>query len=203
MKKAAVALAVIVGSATTAQADSSTAISASPPSSIVGQTVTFQATFGFGCADGVSTHYFLIDGKLQPGNGTFQSHGQTATETLSTSTLSTGRHSIGYHWYTDTPGGSSCSGDASIPYSVSPKPVPAPTPSPKPVPTALASPSPVESPAGSPSPSPATAARLTVDSAAVSPISPVLPLLLGAAVLVLLLIAGALIRRRARRSPGG
>ena len=200
MKKGVVALAVILGSATTAQADLSTTIFASPTSSVVGQTVTFTARFTHYCSDGVDSATFLVDGTAHnvPWSGD-----PTATSTFAISTLSAGRHNVTFQWTASQPGTStSCEGTASLAYTVNPKPAPAHTPSPKAVPTRLASPSPVESPAASPSPSPASPTRVNGTTVADSSRSPELPLVAGIGVLVLLLLAGALIGLRLRRRPG-
>jgi len=200
MKKGVVALAVILGSVTTAQADSSTTISASPASSVVGQTVTFTSRFTHYCSDGVDSAAFLIDGTAHsvPWSGD-----PTATSTFAISTLSAGRHSVSFHWTASQPGTSTtCQGTASLTYTVNPRPAPAPRPSPKPLPTVHASPSGVALPAASPSPSAASPARVTGITVADSSRSPELPLVAGIGVLLTLLVAGALIGLHLRRRPG-
>lgn len=198
MRNAVVALAVILGSVATVHADSTT-LTASPSPSVVGQTVTFTAAFAFHCADGVATHYFLVDGRQESGT-TFALSGQNATEALSISTLTIGSHQVAYHWETSTPGGSSCSGDAQIPFIVQPA---APPPPPEPSPRPETSPSPKPSPQPSPSPSQpptASAARPPADpgaSGGPAPTRPLQPLAIGGATILLgVALAAFLIRRR-------
>src|SRR5690242_6520991 len=197
MKRAVVVAAVILGSATSAQA-SGTTISASPSSSVVGQRVTFTATFTFGCADGVASHHFLIDGQAY--YGSFSSAGQNATETMAISTLAVGRHSVSYRWETSTPnsGIPPCGDEASIAYVVSPKAAPPPAPKPSaapPPPPPAASPPPVE-PSGS-APAVASSARLTGAGESDPPANPPAALLIGGALLLgVLAAAGQLYFRR-------
>src|SRR5213594_2332816 len=75
---------------------STTAIQASPPSSGVGETVTFTATFTSSCAGTFKPHYFTIDG--QKYFGSLVTSGQSGTETFSISTLSAGSHTVRYYW---------------------------------------------------------------------------------------------------------
>src|SRR6266851_1846152 len=129
MKKGALALAVILGSATTAQADSSTTISASPANSVVGQTVTFTARFTHYCSDGVDSAAFVVDGTA---HNVRWSGDPTATSTFAISTLSVGTHNVTFQWTASQPGTSTtCRGTDSLKYIVNPKPVPARTPSPR------------------------------------------------------------------------
>ena len=184
MKKGLLALAIFLGSATTVHADSNpTTITASPPaSSTVGQSVTFTARFTFGCANGVAVHYFLIDRQQVDGN--FVPNGQSATDTLTISSLTVGQHAVAYHWETSalTPGIAPCGGDGSILYTVKPKPAPPPPPPPAASPSETPSPSPSPSASPeSPSPSPATTARLTAHAASGGLPVPAGLLVLGAA----------------------
>ena len=144
MKRAVVALAAALAAGlVNAAASSNTTIYATPHNgSVAGQTVTFKASFVFPCADGVASHFFVIDTKVYAGQQ-FTIEGQSASETLTTASLAPGRHAVGYQWSTSVPGERSCSGAASFYYTVSPKPAP-PPPSPSP------SPSPISSPPSSP-----------------------------------------------------
>jgi len=205
MKKAAVALTVILGSATTAQADSSTTLSASPASSVVGQTVTFTARFTHYCSDGVDSAAFLVDGTA---HNVVWSGDPIATSTFAISTLRVGTHHVTFQWTASQAGTSTtCQGTDSLNYIVNPRPAPAATTSPRPPPSpthsAVPSPSPVASPASSPSPSPASPARLTGTTVADSSRSPGLPLVAGIGALLLLFVAGTLIWLRLRPRPGG
>jgi len=209
MKRAVIVAAVILGSATTVHA-SGTTISASPSSSVVGQRVTFTATFTFGCADGVTSHHFLIDGQAY--NGGFSIAGQNATETIAISTLAAGRHSVTYRWDTSTPnsGIPPCGDEASISYVVNPDsaapaaPRPAPPPAPKP--SAAPPPSPPDTSPSlePPSPSPtesaspfATSARLTgVDETDPTAGRLTFVLIGGALVIAVLAAAGRVYFRR-------
>src|SRR2546421_3739283 len=81
MKKAILVLAVLLGTVTNVEA-STTSIHATPTSSVVGDKVTFKATFTSSCPGTLTTHYFTIDGKVY--NGTVTQSGQAGSETLST-----------------------------------------------------------------------------------------------------------------------
>jgi hypothetical protein len=137
MRKLILALVLVLGAVTTVQA-STTTIQASPTSSIVGQKVTFTATFTSSCAGTVFTHYFTVDGKTFSGNYTHS--GLSGTETLSISTFAAGKHSVTYYWQV---GGTICRGTASMSYTVALAPSPSPTPTPTPSPSPSPSPSPV------------------------------------------------------------
>jgi hypothetical protein len=132
---------------------STTAIHPSPTSSVVGQQVTFAATFTSSCAGSVTTHYFTIDGKVY--RGTFAHSGLNGSETLSISTLAVGVHGVTYYWQV---GGTICRGIASLHYTVAPMPTPTPSPTPAPSPTPTPTPAPSASPvalvAGGPPESP-------------------------------------------------
>ena len=133
-----VALAVVAAGVTSVDA-STTTLTASPKSSIVGQKVTFTGKFTPSCAGTVQSAYFTIDGKRFL--GTYAQVGQNSTGTYSTSTLKAGKHTVVYQWQVSA----SCKGTASLSYTVAPKAIPSPTPSPSPSPSpsALPSPSPV------------------------------------------------------------
>jgi len=133
----ALALALCLASVTPVMA-SSTSIHFSPASSVVGQAVTFTATFTSSCAGTVTSHYFTIDGKGY--SGTYSHSGLTGTETLAISTLTTGKHTVAYQWRV---GATICRGSASTTYTVAAQPSPSPTPSPTPTPSPSPSPTPV------------------------------------------------------------
>jgi hypothetical protein len=136
MRKAVVVLAVLIGSVANVQAATTTTLTASPKSSVVGQKVTFTGKFTPQCAGTVQTSYFTIDGKRYL--GTYSQVGQNSTGTYSTSTLAAGKHTVTYQWSVT----GSCKGSATLSFTVSPKPSPVPTPTP--------SPSPLPSPSSSP-----------------------------------------------------
>jgi hypothetical protein len=125
---------------------STTSLRASPSSSLVGQKVTFTATFASSCPGSLTTHYFTIDGKVY--NGTLAQSGQAGSETLSMSSLAVGTHGVTYYWKIN---GTICRGTASMSYSVAPQPSPSPSPLPSPSPTP------------SPTPSPSTLVALRTD----------------------------------------
>jgi hypothetical protein len=133
----ALALALALAWPATAEA-STTSIRATPSSSIVGQAVTFTATFTSSCPGSLTTHYFTIDGKVY--NGKLAQSGQAGSETLSISTLGVGAHSVTYNWKIS---GTICRGIASMTYTVASQPSPSPTPSPTPTPSPSPSPTPV------------------------------------------------------------
>jgi len=170
LRKVILALALALSCPLIALADASTSLGSSANPSYVGQTVKFTAVFYFACADGVSSHFFTIDGKTYPGD--FSSVGQQGTATLSISSLKAGTHSVVFTWHTSQgpPNDISCGGSDSLTQTVRPRPSPLPSPKPKPAPSPSSAPSPeespsvpAESPSPSPSPSPASSARLTVD----------------------------------------
>ncbi|HEV8597200.1 MAG TPA: hypothetical protein VGR23_05715 [Candidatus Dormibacteraeota bacterium] len=168
MRKVILALALALSCPLTALADASTSLGSSANPSYVGQTVKFTAVFFFACADGVSSHFFTIDGKAYPGD--FSSVGQQGTATLSISSLKAGTHKVVFTWQTSQgpPNDISCGGSDSLTQTVRARPSPLPSPKPKPAPSPSSAPSPEESPSvpaesPSPSPSPASSARLTVD----------------------------------------
>lgn len=137
MRKAfGIALVALLASAATVHA-STTAIRASPTGAIVGQQVTFTASLTSSCAGAIATHYFTVDGKQAAGK--YVQTGQSATETLSITTLGVGAHAITYTWKQT---GTICRGAATLTYTVSPLPSPTPAPSPSPSPSPSASPSP-------------------------------------------------------------
>jgi hypothetical protein len=177
MKKAILVVAFLLGSVTTVQA-STTTLTASPKSSIVGQKVTFTAKFTPSCTGTVQTYYFTVDGKRY--NGAYVRSGQNRTETYSTSAFAAGKHTITYQW-TVTP---SCKGSASLSYTVAPKSSPTPTPTP--------SPSPIPSPSPSPSASPVELVADRTDEA---------PLVgyVGGALILLTVVSGLALAVLARR----
>jgi hypothetical protein len=176
MKKALLVVAVVfLGMATNAQA-STTTLTASPKSAIVGQKVTFTGKFTPSCAGTVQSSYFTIDGTRYL--GTYSQVGKNSTGTYSTSTLKTGVHSIKYQWSISA----SCNGSATLSFTVSPKPSPVPTPPP--------SPSPLPSP--SPSPSPVT---LVADRPDDSPLAGYI----GGGLIVLTVVAGLILAVTSRR----
>ena len=141
--------------ATGVSADASTTIYATPHNgSTAGQKVTFMASFTFSCADKVNTHYFVIDKTAF--SSSFMQDGHHAVETLSISTLPSGKHAVSYHWDTTSASGASCQGGASLYYTVTEAPAQATAPS---APALTASPAAVM-----PSPSPRVA-----DDAGVQP----------------------------------
>jgi hypothetical protein len=185
MRKLIVALALaVVGSVTSGEAASTTQIQASPTSAGVGQAVTFTATFTF-CSNGVVSHYFTIDGKLYKGQ--LVKSGLNGTEKLAISTLKLGRHTISYVWQS-TP---SCTGKATITYTVAAKAPPSPSPTPRPSPSPSASPSPSPSPSTSPTPVTLTAGHASADE----------PLLgfLGGGLIALTVVAGLVLAVSSRR----
>ena len=123
-------------SVTTVEA-STTSLTATPASSVVGQTVTFTAAFTSSCPGALTTHYFTLDGRNY--NGALAQTGQAGTETLSISTLAAGTHNLAYNWKINN---TICRGVAYLTYTVAPQPSPSPSPTPSPSP----SPSPVPSP---------------------------------------------------------
>jgi len=162
---------------------SSTSLRASPSSSIVGQKVTFTATFTSSCPGSLTTHYFTIDGKVY--NGTLAQSGQAGSETLSLSALAAGTRSVTYYWKIN---GTICRGIASMSYSVAPQPSPSPSPLPSPSP----SPSPSPTPSPTPSPSPLTLVVTRSDDT---------PLVgyLGGALIVLTVLSGIALAVLGRR----
>ena len=131
------ALAAVAALGTASLADASTTtVTASPRSAIVGQKVTFTAKFTPSCSGTVASYYFTIDGKKY--NGTYVRSGQNRTETLSLSTLKAGTHAVVYQWQVTA----SCKGTAALSYVVAAKTTPSPTPAGSPSPSALPSPSP-------------------------------------------------------------
>ena len=172
----AVALAAVLSTAAVVEAASTTTLTASPKSSVVGQKVTFTAKFTPSCTGTVASYYLTIDGKRY--NGTYVRSGQNRTETVSISTLKAGKHSVSYQW-TIT---STCKGTASLSYTVAPKPTPTPTPTPSPLP----------SPSPSPSPSPVA---LTANRTG----SDIPSGYLGAALIVVVLLAGGVLAVSSRR----
>jgi len=175
MKKAILALAVLLGTVTNVEA-STTSIHATPASSVVGDKVTFTATFTSSCPGSLTTHYFTIDGKVY--NGAVAQSGQAGSETLSTSALAAGTHSIYYYWKVS---GTICRGTASMTFTVALQPSPSPTPSP------------------SPSPSPTTSPS-SVTLVASKPADPPLLGYLGGALIVFVLAAGAALMVLTRRT---
>jgi len=172
----ALALALCLASATPVMA-STTSIHVSPAGSVVGQTVTFTATFTSSCAGTVTSHYFTIDGKGY--SGTYSHSGLSGSETLSISTLAAGKHSVAYQWRV---GGTICRGTASTTYTVAAQPSPSPSPSPTPSP--------------SPSPSP-TPAQLTSSTGSVG--SDATLGYLGAGLIVFVIAAGVALAVLSRR----
>ena len=175
MKKAILALAVLLGTVTNVEA-STTSIHATPTSSVVGDKVTFTATFTSSCPGTLTTHYFTIDGKVY--NGTVAQSGQAGSETLSTSALAAGTHSVYYYWKVN---GTICRGTASMTFTVALQPSPSPSPSPIP----------------SPSPTPSISSVTLVAS---KPSDPPLLGYLGGALIVLALGAGVALMLLARRT---
>ena len=175
MKKAILVLAVLLGTVTNVEA-STTSIHATPTSSVVGDKVTFTATFTSSCPGTLTTHYFTIDGKVY--NGTVTQSGQAGSETLSTSALAAGTHSVYYYWKVN---GTICRGTASMTFTVALQPSPSPSPSPIP----------------SPSPTPSISSVTLVAS---KPSDPPLLGYLGGALIVLVLGAGAALMLLARRT---
>ena len=175
MKKAILVLAVLLGTVTNVEA-STTSIHATPTSSVVGDKVTFTATFTSSCPGTLTTHYFTIDGKVY--NGTVAQSGQAGSETLSTSALAAGTHSVYYYWKVN---GTICRGTASMTFTVALQPSPSPSPSPIP----------------SPSPTPSISSVTLVAS---KPSDPPLLGYLGGALIVLVLGAGAALMLLARRT---
>jgi hypothetical protein len=130
-----VALAALLLTVASAQA-STTTLTASPKTSVVGQKVTFTGKFTPSCAGTVQSSYFTIDGKRYL--GTYSQVGNTGVGTYSISTLKAGVHAIKYLWSA----GASCNGSASLSFTVNPKATPSPTPSPSPSPSTSAVPTP-------------------------------------------------------------
>jgi hypothetical protein len=177
MRKLIVALVLAaLGSVTTAQA-STTTLTASPKSAIVGQKVTFTGKFTPSCAGTVQSSYFTIDGNRYL--GTYSQVGKNSTGTYSTSTLKAGVHSIKYQWSIS----GSCNGSATLSFTVSPKPSPVPTPTPTPSPA----------PSPSPSPSPVT---LVADQAHDSPLAGYL----GGGLILLTVVLGLILAVSSRRA---
>lgn len=127
-------------SVTTAEAASTTTLTAAPTSSVAGQAVTFTASIASACSGAINSHYFVIDGTTY--HGTFKQTGRTATETLTIATLSAALHGINYVWRIS---GTGCSGGTSLRYTVAapPSPTPSPSPSPSPPPSPISPPTPV------------------------------------------------------------
>lgn len=173
--------AVAAGSVTTAEA-STTSMTATPPSSQVGQKVTFTASFTSSCPGALSVHYFTIDGQTL--NGTLAQSGQAGTETLAISTLGVGAHDVQYYWKN----GSFCRGIAEISYTVAA--LPSPSPSPSPSPTPFRPPSPTPSPVPSPS-----SVTLVASTGGDSPLGGYV----GAALIVVVVVAGVGLMVLARR----
>lgn len=168
------------GSVTPAVVDaaSTTSISATPSTSVAGQSVTFTASFSSVCAGALSPHYFTIDGTGI--NGTLAQSGQAGTETLTTSALAVGSHTVTYYWKN----GSFCQGKAEMSYTVSarPSPSPSPLPSPSPTPIQRATPSP-------------SAVALVASKQSDSPLAGYL----GVGLIVVVLVAGAALAVLSRR----
>jgi len=175
MKKAILVLAVLLGTVTNVEA-STTSIHATPTSAVVGDKVTLTTTFTSSCPGTLTTHYFTIDGKVY--NGTVAQSGQAGSETLSTSALAAGTHSVYYYWKVN---GTICRGTASMTFTVALQPSPSPSPSPIP----------------SPSPTPSISSVTLVAS---KPSDPPLLGYLGGALIVLVLGAGAALMLLARRT---
>jgi hypothetical protein len=150
---------------------STTTLTASPASSVVGQKVTFTGKFTPTCAGVVKTSYFTIDGKQYPGS--YSQVGQNSTGTYSTSALKAGKHTVKYQWSISA----SCNGSASLSYTVAPKPSPVPSASPAP------SPSPTPLPSAAPSPTPVALVSDRVDDSPAAYI--------GVALIVVSILAGA------------
>jgi hypothetical protein len=176
MRKVIVALALAAVASVTSVQASTTTLTASPQSAVVGQKVTFTGKFTPSCAGTVQSSYFTIDGTRYL--GTYSQVGKNSTGTYSTSTLKAGVHSIKYQWSISA----SCNGSASLSFTVSPKPSPVPTPPP--------SPSPLPSP--SPSPSPVT---LVADQPNDSPLAGYI----GGGLIVFTVVAGLILAVTSRR----
>jgi len=176
MRKVIVALALAAVASVTSVQASTTTLTASPKSAIVGQKVTFTGKFTPSCAGTVQSSYFTIDGTRYL--GTYSQVGKNSTGTYSTSTLKAGVHSIKYQWSISA----SCNGSATLSFTVSPKPSPVPTPPP--------SPSPLPSP--SPSPTPVT---LVADQPNDSPLAGYI----GGGLIVFTVVAGLILAVTSRR----
>lgn len=177
MRKVIVALALAAVASVTSVQASTTTLTASPKSAIVGQKVTFTGKFTPSCAGTVQSSYFTIDGKRYL--GTYSQVGSNGTGTYSISTLKAGVHSVKYQWSA----GGSCNGSATLSFTVSPKPSPVPTPPP--------SPSPLPSP--SPSSSPVT---LVADRPDDSPLAGYI----GGGLIVFVVVAGLVLAVSSRRA---
>lgn len=177
-KLLAVLVAAIAATSVTNAEASTTSMTATPPSSQLGQNVTFVASFTSSCPGALSVHYFTIDGQTL--NGTLAQSGQAGTETLAISTLGVGAHNVQYYWKN----GSFCQGIAGLTYTVAalPSPSPSPTPSRPPSP----------SPKPAPTPSPVT---LVDSTGGDSPVGGYV----GAALIVVVLAAGVGLIVSARR----
>ena len=173
-----VALAAVLSTAAAVEAASTTTLTASPASSIVGQKVTFTAKFTPACTGTVASYYFTIDGKRY--NGNYARSGQNRSEIYATSALAAGKHAITYQWTVTA----TCKGSATLSYTVAPKSSPTPSPTPP------ASPSPSLSP--SPSPSPVV---LVADESDPGPLAGYV----GGALILLTVVAGLALAVMARR----
>jgi hypothetical protein len=138
----------------TALADS---IVSSANPSVVGQTVTFTATFAVYCADGARAS-FTVDGT----SVAFQmsSQGPIFTAAFSTSSLSAGTHTVAFTWSAGVAPDPTCGGTTSLTQTVNP---------PAPPPAADTTPAPTPAPPVEPAPSPSAQATAPPTSPAASP----------------------------------
>lgn len=182
MRKLILALVLAAGSVTVTGVEaSSTTISVAPASSVAGQKVTFTASFTSSCPGALTTYYFTIDDKAA--YGTLAQSGTTGTDTLSTSALTAGSHSVWFYWAIS---GTNCRGSASVTYTVAAPPSPSPTP----LPTAVPPPSPTPKPAPPPS-----TVTLVASKGSDSPIGGYI----GAALIVLVVLSGVALMVVSRR----
>ena len=127
-----------------------TTVTASPSHPYAGQTVTLTAGFVVPCADGVSSAYFVIDGKKYPVQA---SGAYNFVARLKISSLRAGSHRIEFQWSTQMYPDLSCGGSDTITLTVLARPSPVPSPKPRLTPPPSVAPSPAASPSLSPSPS--------------------------------------------------
>ncbi len=182
---AAAAAGIAILTSTAAAADDSLTSSADP--SVAGRPVTFTASFVPYCADGATVD-FTVDGDVTPADSVSVS-GSQGTASLTLSTLGAGVHTITFRWSAGVPPDPTCGGGAGLVQTVLDEPSPQPPAASSPGSTPQ--PPPAATPQAPPSPAPASSSpRLTLTASSSRAYA-----VLGAAAVVLAVLALVLARR--------